>query len=444
MSHLQLITSRSNAGSERQNLFSAQRSRFEEGNPLRIPQRRLLQLFLQLSLATLGLTFQLEAMAQSVGGSAQVGASGTSADATGNSSTESLSVSETRAVREKPEVSMAMKMEGRSYASSLADRKDGSDVKMLFGLHYQLSTMTEIVANPYARFNSGFVQSATATNGREATFGLEEGDLRFSDQNYFKVAAGVLRMAEYHSPLLVHTPLSGLLLSASSGERQDLAVSLFGYGGIPGSANSTSAGDNNNKTPSYLSAGVRVRGQISSLKGYAQAARFQYQNLPRTVASDSTTLGNTGYNTQSGFSSVDFLFGYQGLELTAGLDWQAMTSLRYGLRLASLSNGLAPSGYNRGYSIENNLAWQMNGQWEFLPNLTYFFIEPDATVANFNHEDFGTARVGYNLKLNFKYKNLLTFGGTLGERRAIYENDVGRLGNDKYVGVVLETLSAVF
>lgn len=337
---------------------------------------------------------------------------------------------------------LGLVMSGDSTRSELADRRDMLGTTLNIGAKYVFSDWAYVEANPSLKFLSGHTQSASATNDRDKNVLLQSTQFVFSDANYFSASAGIQDLTKDHSSILINNPMASARVMVSSGEKNKTAASLFSYAGVPGSSSDSNNSNDLDKTPSFGSTGLRLRYKDDLFESHIQVSMFQYRDLSSAVATDSYLLGNSTTAETSMTSVRQFDYEFQGVEAIAEIDWQFHPLFKWNINASAIQNREAPEGLNSGYAIVNTLEIGVGSKWKVIPSYTYYRIEPDATVANFNDEKMNTNRVGYLGGLSFQYKNEFKFGGVAGERDVVYTSAVQ--GKETYVGITLEALSVSF
>ncbi len=383
-----------------------------------------------LSKSSTASTAQLAALSESTGSSGPLAASGSS-----------LTKSEPEVSKRPVEIKMGLAIEGSSRRDTNLERQDAVSTSLNLELNWKMAEWAFIEAAPRFKFTSGHVQSSSATNGRSNKLDLLYADFVFSDQNFFGLSAGALNTSKVHSSLLTDTSMPGLQVLLSSGEKNMFSVAAFGLTGIPGSSTATNVSDEVDKTPSFGSAGLRGRFKTESVEAKVQMATFQYQNLPSSVANDSVILGNSGIGPNNSPVQV-FRYQYHGYEVATELAWKLTPRLEFKNKLAGVRNQGAPDEFNSGLLLDSSLEVGVDSVWTVIPSFTYFNVEPDAVVANFNDARVNTNRIGYLGGLAVQYKKLFKLGGVAGDRTMVFED--GIKGREKYFGLTLEALNVAF
>lgn len=257
-----------------------------------------------------------------------------------------------------------------------------------------------------------------------------------SDQEYVEANLGIIDMTDVHSSLLVAATFPGATLRLSSGDSNPFTANLIGLSAVPSSATLTNNSQDYDKTPGFQSVGLQAKYTGETVHVLIQGAQYQFSNLPLNVATDSVFLGNSGsgpdYSPQR-----EFIYQYRGQEVRVDLGLRFSRELSYQLRSSAIQNSEAPSGLNQGYLIANEINYQLTGKWMISPNFSYFRVEPDATVANYNNDMTTTNRIGYSTGMRVAYRRMFRVGANGGEREVIYEKT--SQAREKFMNLFLET-----
>lgn len=299
----------------------------------------------------------------------------------------------------------SLQLGGQFTRDSLANQKTQSSLGFNFGIDYDFTPYFSLSVNPRVSFKNGHVQAATSTNGRESSMELVNAAAILTDRNYYLLSAGALDMTATHSPLLVAATFPAAKVQLSTGEKKPLALSLIALTAVPSSATMTSNSQDYDKTPSFGSASLRLTYNNKLVETLLQVGQFEFKDIPLNVSTDSNFLGNTPLEAANSPQS-SFKYRYSGVESRLGLTFTLTDDLKYRFQGSMIRNSGAPQGYNQGYVVANDLEYAMSGTWTFLPGFTYFNVQPDTTVANYNDSMITTNRVGYATGLIVQYKKL--------------------------------------
>jgi hypothetical protein len=349
---------------------------------------------------------------------------------------------DTSPVGKKIDMSWGMGLTGQLDHNDLGDRQDGVLTSARFSLTYGLSNWAFLEVQPQIQFMTGHIQAATDSNGRSYNIILRKADVTFTDHNYTLASAGVLQLDQFLSPLLIDVPLPGIKVVLSTGLRNAFSADIFGIAGIPGSSTNSNNSDQVDQTPSFSAAGLQLHTRQNFFNGILSLAYFQYSNLPTSVTNDSVKLGNTPQAAGPLSPNSNFRYTYGGEQVAFNSTWKFNPWLGWDLKAAWIHNEQTVPEYSQGYSLYNELAVGVGGGWTLLPNFNYFNIAPDATVADFNQDIFGTNRDGYLIGLALAYQKEFKFGVVGGERNVLFESALQ--AHETYFGIVLEATNVNF
>ncbi|MBX3018898.1 MAG: hypothetical protein KF767_13490 [Bdellovibrionaceae bacterium] len=353
-----------------------------------------------------------------------------------------LPLTNTELAPERPyRASWSLSLGGQFIRDSLANQKTQAALGLNLGLDYNFTEMFALNVQPRVSFRNGHVQAASATNGRENSLELLNAAAVFSDRNYFALTAGALDMTQTHSTLLVASTFPAAKAMLSTGETRALSLSLSAMAAVPSSATLTNNSQDYDKTPSFSSAALRVRYQGERFEALAQVATFQFRDLPLNVSTDSTYLGNTPLGADNSPQN-EFRYRFQGQEARLGAGVQISRRLNYRFQGAVIRNAEAPEGLSTGYLLGNQIEFVMNGNWTLAPSFSYFRVEPDATIANYNDAMTTTNRIGYATGMSFHYKKMFKVGALGGEREVVYLKT--SQARERFMNLTLETFDVPF
>lgn len=348
---------------------------------------------------------------------------------------------EVEAAPKNLELKLGMIIEGYSRRDENAERQDAVYTALTPKLKWNLAEWAFVDLQPKIKFRTGHIQGATPTNGRESALTLSRAEFTFSDANFFRLSAGALDTTDFHSNLLLDMALPGALAMLSSGQKNIFAVGIFGIGGVPGSSTKTDVSDEVDKTPSYMSTGVFSKLQTETVLSTLVLSTYQFRNLPTSIGNDSVKLGNSGLG--SNLTPVQTLqYQFRGIEVNGKLNWKLTPKLEWKNDFAGVRNVEAPSELNTGWGLTTKAEIGVSADWLLIPEFTYFNVQPDAVVANFNDERITTNRVGYLGGVFVQYKKKFKVGGYAGERTLVFENPTQ--GRETVVGINVEALDVSF
>jgi hypothetical protein len=207
---------------------------------------------------------------------------------------------------------------------------------------------------------------------------------------------------------------------------------------------STSLSTNTNgeeSTPSFTSAALALNYKPNAQYYWnTRVGAFSFENLPQSVAYESSLRGNTVIALTQ--KESEFVYEYQGVEASSELKFPVMRGWDFFGKAAYLQNNKAADKYGRAYEGTVGSEFFFIGRKTIEMSLTSFHIEPDAAVAYFNSNQlFNTNRNGYRVE---SYVNFRRYGFRVGaaytEAELIYLNPVQ--SREKSVMLKLETFDA--
>lgn len=343
---------------------------------------------------------------------------------------------------ERPyQAAWSLQLGGQFVRDTLANQKTQTALGLNLSMNYRFTSLFSLIINPRVSFRNGHIQAATSSNGRENSLELVSAAAVVSDHNFFLASAGALDLAEIHSTLLVDSTFPAAKVQVSSGEKRPLSLQLTGVIAVPSSATLTNNSQDYDKTPAFQSAAVRLRYMRPLFDGYLQLGQFRYRDLPLNVSTDSTFLGNTPLGPDNS-PQTEFRYQFSGIEarLVAGIQLNSRWSYR--LHSALVQNREAPSGLNQGYLLSNQVEYVLSGDWTLAPTFSYFRVEPDTSVANYNDPMTTTNRIGYATGMTFHYQRIFKVGALGGEREVVFQKT--SQARERFVNLTLETFDVPF
>lgn len=293
---------------------------------------------------------------------------------------------------------------------------------------------------------SGFSQSRFGNDSLGSGININEALVSVNREGVLSLDAGIVNQRFLGSGLLVSDlPFPGLRQSLKGDwEIVDTKVEL---GLKAQQAIPTSRTLDNQKrsekegTPTFMTQTAYADVEFTkntSVK--ASFSRYQFKELPSSVAFESRLLGNTVPFSQA--SQSRFLFDYQGSLYTLNARQKLISGLTLYGGAELLENDEAPSAYNRGFLTK------IGAVWSFLDH------ELDVSVANyFNESDsspafYNSSRLGHNNMKGQAYAAAFTYEELFRVRLQYSDADVisPNLVNTRRqnLSVALETLYVDF
>ncbi len=317
------------------------------------------------------------------------------------------------------EGSWNLRLQQESFAdefnqSNITEMRLQADLKYrpLQELYFQLA--------PKFTFKTGYQQTVESSSPSQSQWSVREAsaNLLFFERGH--LSAGALDQSENHPALLLAGqtfPAMSLALLSDSKENFSLSASV--QSAIPVSSSLSTQTREFEQTPSLQTASASAKWQLANWKADLRAGVFQFQNLPISVASDSSFLGNTTFS-RNGNEDSEFTHFYQGEFASGALTARLHRRLNLIIKGEWLRNSQAPAGFNTGYRSLLASELSVNPQLQITPFYEYFKIEPDAAVALYNGSWLNTNRVGYQGGLTMSYRRTLSFTFSGGERDVVF------------------------
>lgn len=318
------------------------------------------------------------------------------------------------------------------------------DFRLDFKLNYQVNSDLKMDLQPLFKYQTGSQQTLQAADKSDTRIVIKQAAVHYSPVNFAEVSAGALNQKYSHAVILVDEiafPTARLQVFTLGKDNKDFQVNLLAETAMPTSSNLSPNTNEFEKTPAFNTFGVRLKNE-TNWREYTKltANYFSYENLPRSVAASSYTLGNT-VNKISDNEGV-FEYEYKGIEATALFRMNLLGPADAFVGGEFIQNQKAPSGLNKGYQAYLGGEYFMKKSTSIDLKLSTFRVEPDAAVAYFTpNELFNTNRVGYwfESRINF-YKDSYRIGIRYSEAQPLFESNVQ--SHEKSLLLKLETTYA--
>ncbi len=311
-----------------------------------------------------------------------------------------------------------------------------TEFRLLADLRYQPLPNVYFLLGPKFTYTNGFLQTQEAKNANRSEWGLREASIR-GDVDWFSVGAGALDQAQTHPSILLYDQtFPALEMSAHSDRKQNWVFAMVAETAIPTTSSLSTQAREFEKTPGYSSGSLSLTAQKMLVDLKLRAGIFEFQNLPMSVASKSSLLGNTAISSNG--SDSQFVYDYQGAFADTLLKANITNRFAIGAVGEWAQNSKAESSLSQASLQRVFSDIRLTRNFDVTPFYEYFRIEPDAVVALYNSDTLNTNRVGYRAGLTVGYKQTLkiTFSG--GERDVIYTSPFQR--REKTLNLKLETL----
>jgi len=311
-----------------------------------------------------------------------------------------------------------------------------TEFRLLADLKYEPLQNIYFSLGPKFVYTNGFLQTQDAQNANKSEWGLREASIR-GNFDWLQIGLGALDQSILHPSVLLHDQT---FPAAEIGIHSDLqsqwVFAAQAETGIPTTSSLSTQARDFEKTPGYSSASVSIQGQKMLMETKLRAGIFEFQNLPMSVASKSSLLGNTAVSSNG--SDSQFVYNYQGnfADLMAKLNISSRFAL--GASTEWVLNTKADSNLGQGNISKIFSDLRATKNFDISPFYEYFRIEPDATVALYNADTLNTNRVGYRGGIAVTYKQTLKVSFSSGERDVIYSSPFQQ--REKTLNLRLETL----
>jgi hypothetical protein len=333
-----------------------------------------------------------------------------------------------------------LKLSGTNAEDQNSNQK--SQFTLSAGLKFDksFSDFFKIRVNSEAKSTSGYIQSQESEKPEGSQIRLKHGSADLFYKSYLGLSAGALNQQETHSSLLVDDrafPAIKATAQNQSYESNGFAAGAHMMGAVPTSTTLSNEARDKETTPSFASAGFKTSWSDPVLKAQLQINSFQYKNIPLAISTNSAQKGNSVRSISQ--TSYEFTYQFEGLEALLEVRFDLNKNIAFKNKFAGLKNNRADETKNQGYS--NELSSEISfDQWTLIPSYTFFRVESDAAIADYNDSEINTNRVGYKGGLALKWKQILKFSVNMGERTAILESL--SQPRDRFMSLNVELLDA--
>lgn len=293
---------------------------------------------------------------------------------------------------------------------------------------------------------SGFSQSRFGNDSLGSGININEALVSVFPEGFFSLDAGIINQRFLGSGLLVSDlPFPALrqtLKKEWNIEDSTIELGLKAQQAIP-----TSRTLDNQKrsekegTPTFMTQTLYADVEFTdSTSMNASLSRYQFKELPSSVAFESRLLGNTvPFSTAS---QSQFLFDYQGSLYTLNARQKLVSGLAIYGGAELIENDEAPSAYNRGFLTKIGATWNFQDH-ELDLSVANYFNESDSSPAFYN-----SSRLGHNNMKGQAYAAAFTYEELFRVRVQYSDTDVisPNLVNTRRqnLSVALETLYVDF
>ncbi|MGZ5279733.1 MAG: hypothetical protein ACXWC9_07325 [Pseudobdellovibrionaceae bacterium] len=311
-----------------------------------------------------------------------------------------------------------------------------TEFRLLANLKYEPLQNIYFSLGPKFVYTNGFLQTQDAQNANRSEWGLREASIR-GQFDWFQIGLGALDQSVQHPSVLLHDQtFPAVELRAHSDLQSHWIFAAQVETGIPTTSSLSTQARDFEKTPSYSSGSISIEAQRMLVDMKMRAGIFEFQDLPMSVASKSSLLGNTAVTSNG--SDSQFVYEYQGS--FADLMGKVNITNRFAIGASTewVKNSKAESNLGQGNISRIFSDIRATKIFDISPYYEYFRIEPDATVALYNADTLNTNRAGYRGGLSVTYKQTLKVSFSSGERDVIYSSPFQQ--REKTLNLRLETL----
>ena len=355
--------------------------------------------------------------------------------------TQPIPVGESEWSRKNLTATWGLAMDAKHADDEQANQKTQSTLGLRLNFGYDLTSFLNLQINPRVNSRNGYIQAADSANTpKGSSIDVAEASTNLHDKEWVQLSLGALNQSDQFSSLLIDSELAfpAARLAFNVGEKTHSFAGIYAEAAVPTSSSLTTNSKDFEKTPSFTAAGLRGKLNAQGWTLKARANYFEYRDLPTTVATDSSVLGNSS-STNSQSASNEFLYDYHGLE--SGLSTRLDVNRNLGFEVEGnyIQNQAAPTGLNQGYNAKAKMdIWTRQLKWT--PSFEYFDLQPDSAVAYYNSSDYQTNRVGYLAGIALQYHKMFKVEFKGGERDVAFET--ATQSRERFFSLTLETLNA--
>lgn len=316
-------------------------------------------------------------------------------------------------------------------------QKTLSELTLSIDANIPLTESIYILLSPEIFSESGFRQDQQ-TEGSKTEIRISNAEAKLFINKYWSASAGALSQAHLPRSIISRRTFPAAKIAYQDSES---GFKAFFQSAVPTSSNLASETRDFEPIPNFFTAGGEISGTQSTHQEWqAKLYYFKYQNLPSSVAMQSSYTGNSSMLDPDGTMDLKYLF--EGYVAYIKANTYINPELALEVSLEGILNSKAPSGTNRGQILEIRAPWKLNNQLVLAPIYTYFEIQPDATVSAYSSSQLQTNRVGYLGGAQLTYNKNLSLLALAGERSVIYESSTQF--REKQIELRLESTNVPF
>lgn len=341
--------------------------------------------------------------------------------------------------------SWSLGLNGRTM-SDLTDSETYASARLNLLGGAQLLERLELLGDVSIAGASGFSQSRFGNDSLGSGININEAIVAVNPEGILGLDAGIINQRFLGSGLLV-SDLPFPALRQTLKNQWKIADTTLELGLKAQQAIPTSRTLDNQKrsekegTPSFMT--QTAYADVSFTKNTslnASYTRYQFNELPSSVAFESRLLGNTVPFSQA--SQSQFLFDYRGSLYTLNAQQKLMDSLSFYGGAELLENSEAPTAFNRGFLTKLGLVWSLyDHKLDF--SMANYFNESDSSPAFYNSSRLGHNNMeGQAYAVAFTYEDLFRVRVQYSDADVISPNLVNTRRQN--LNVALETLYVDF
>ncbi|MGE0526675.1 MAG: hypothetical protein AB7P49_06395 [Bdellovibrionales bacterium] len=301
---------------------------------------------------------------------------------------------------------------------------------------YRFSSLLKARVKPQLQMYSSRVQERYDNDFSESRVRMDEAHLAFQPVQQLELRAGAIDQGELSSPLLVANsrafPGFQEILSQTWGNYR---LGVMAQQVVPTSYSLNTEREREEELPTFLTESLHVSArEFDNLDLDLSVGRYHWSDLPDKVAFESARVGNRVAGEVA--PGARFLSGFDGLFLSSRACWCGPSWLGLVGEFQRVHNSEAPP------SMADAQMWGLGprlnfGRHELDLRYRSYFVESDATVANYNRAMLGhTNRIGDNIeaRLDFKEQKFAIVGEWV-NARTLRESSTQKTLTSYYIGV---------
>ncbi len=270
------------------------------------------------------------------------------------------------------------------------------------------------IFTPVFRFRNGFQQTLAQTKSTESQLGLRETSFNYlpfmNPKNSWMLSAGILPIDNDSHEILINEQSFPGARAAARWEPFYSSVSHT----IPTSQSLSTETNEFEQTPGFSQFNLGFNFDQPSTLINGRIGYYQFSSLPQSLATQSGPKGNS-VQSLSG-REYQFIYQYQGPFLAFDAEQFLNKNNSLGFASAAVQNTAKNVEEKMGWTAKTFYKYRWKSKTHLQVFYQQFYIESDATVAQFNEEFIGgTNRNGFltGLSLNIRDKfSIQLSGGT--------------------------------